>query len=259
MKNLNTNESTSFESSLGSPTKPSQTYELQKPKQLFFVNSIEDIPQPLTNTIINLGPVPKVQTPEKKSSKKKITLDSGLKSQKIKKINKKKHILDFDSLFKNIILMGNKSAKSQNKKIKNSVSKSKCKLIGTKRIRNISNKDTCIKSKFNIIFITIYMFVNLGINIKKRKIENKISSNKSKGKSNNNNNISSNHSNIYDINNFFSCAIKIREKSITHNVICPSFEELSPEFFEDNNIEVSKLSFLIYFYRTMKKFLMKPI
>jgi len=66
MKNLNTNESTSFESSLGSPTKPSQTYELQKPKQLFFVNSIEDIPQPLTNTIINLGPVPKVQTPEKK-------------------------------------------------------------------------------------------------------------------------------------------------------------------------------------------------
>ena len=103
------------------------------------------------------------------------------------------------------------------------------------------------------------MFVNLGINIKKRKIENKISSNKSKGKSNTNNNISSNHSNIYDINNFFSCAIKIREKSITHNVICPSFEELSPEFFEDNNIEVSKLSFLIYFYRTMKKFLMKPI
>ena len=103
------------------------------------------------------------------------------------------------------------------------------------------------------------MFVNLGINIKKRKIENKISSNKSKGKSNNNNNISSNHSNIYDINNFFSCAIKIREKSITHNVICPSFEELPQEFFEDNNIEVSKLSFLIYFYRTMKKFLMKPI
>ena len=83
------------------------------------------------------------------------------------------------------------------------------------------------------------MFVNLGINVKKRKIENKISSNKSKGKSNNNNNISSNYSNIYDINNFFSCAIKIREKSITHNVICPSFEELSPEFFEDNNIEVS--------------------
>ena len=89
------------------------------------------------------------------------------------------------------------------------------------------------------------MFVNLDINNKKRKVENKISSNKSKGKSNNNN-ISSNHYNIYDINNFFSCAIKIREKSITHNVICPSFEELSPEFFEDNKIEVSLFSMFIF-------------
>jgi hypothetical protein len=103
------------------------------------------------------------------------------------------------------------------------------------------------------------MFVNLDINIKKRKVENKINSNKSKGKSNNNNNISSNHYNIYDINNFFSCAIKIREKSITHNVICPSFEELSPEFFEDNKIEVSLFLFIVYIYRIMKTSLMKPI
>jgi hypothetical protein len=33
--------------------------------------------------------------------------------------------------------------------------------------------------------------------------------------------------------------MKIKEKSITHNVIVPSFEELSDDFFEDNNIEVS--------------------
>ena len=84
------------------------------------------------------------------------------------------------------------------------------------------------------------------MNIKKRKIENNISSNISKGKSNINNNISSNNSNIYDINNFFSSAIKIREKSISHKVLCPSFEELSPSFFEDNNIEVSFL-FLLNF------------
>ena len=147
MKNLNTNESTSFESSLGSPTKPSQTYELQKPKQLFFVNSIGDPPQPLTNTIINLGPAPKTQTPKKNNPKKNIKLSSGLKSQKIKKINKKKHILDFDSLFKNIILQGNKGSKSQIKKTKKSVSKYKYKLIGTKRIRNLSNKETSNKSK----------------------------------------------------------------------------------------------------------------
>jgi len=56
MKNLNTNESTSFESSLGSPSKPFQSYEIQKPKQLFFVNSIEDPPKSITNTIINLAP-----------------------------------------------------------------------------------------------------------------------------------------------------------------------------------------------------------
>ncbi len=84
------------------------------------------------------------------------------------------------------------------------------------------------------------------MNIKKRKIENNISSNISKGKSNKNNNNSSNNSNIYDINNFFSCAVKIREKSISHNVICPSYEELSSDFFEDNNIEVSL--FFCYYY-----------
>jgi len=97
------------------------------------------------------------------------------------------------------------------------------------------------------------------MNIKKRKIENNISSNKSKGKSNNNNNNSNNNSNIYDINNFFSCAVKIREKSISHNVICPSYEELSSEFFEDNNIEVSFYYFIIIIYRIMKIFLMKLI
>ena len=88
--------------------------------------------------------------------------------------------------------------------------------------------------------IIIFIFVNLDIPIKKKKIDNKISSNKAKGKSTNNNtNSNNNHSSLYDINNFFSSAIKIREKSIFHNVICPSFEELSPEFFEDNKIEVS--------------------
>ena len=84
------------------------------------------------------------------------------------------------------------------------------------------------------------MFVNLVIDVKKKKTENKISTN------NNNNSNLNNHSNLYDINNFFSCAVKIREKSITHNVICPSFEELSPDFFEDNKIEVSLFSMFIF-------------
>jgi len=223
MKNLNTNESTSFESSLGSPTKPLLSYDAQKPKQLFFVNSVEDTHQSLENYIINLGPVPKPCSTEKKNiQKKKIKFESKLKPPKIKNNKNKKHILDFDALFRNIILQKNKGEKSQNKKRNNSGIHSKNKFVGSKRIRNVSNKSINTKN----------------IPIKKKKIDNKISSNKAKGKSTNNNtNSNNNHSNLYDINNFFSSAIKIREKSIFHNVICPSFEELSPEFFEDNKIE----------------------
>jgi hypothetical protein len=81
MKNLNTNESTSFESSLGSPTKPLLSYDAQKPKQLFFVNQIDDTSQPLINTIIDLGPPPKKQPQqqEKKNQKKKIKFEFAVK------------------------------------------------------------------------------------------------------------------------------------------------------------------------------------
>jgi hypothetical protein len=33
--------------------------------------------------------------------------------------------------------------------------------------------------------------------------------------------------------------MKIREKSLSHNVLVPSYEELPSDFFEDNNIEAS--------------------
>lgn len=147
MKNLNTNESTSFESSLGSPTKPLQTYDIQKPKQIFFVNNIEDTPQALPNTIINLGPAPKSLVPEKKNLEKKIKFNSGLKTQKNKIKNKRPHILNFDAIYRNLILPANKAGKSGNKKNNNSSSKSKCNLVGTKRIRNLSNKEPNNKSK----------------------------------------------------------------------------------------------------------------
>ena len=70
MKNLNTNESTSFESSLGSPSKPLQSYDIQKAKQIFFVNSIEEPKISITNTIINLAP-PKRKPPKKNPKKLK--------------------------------------------------------------------------------------------------------------------------------------------------------------------------------------------
>ena len=145
MKNLNTNESTSFESSLGSPSKPLQSYDIQKAKQIFFVNSIEEPKISITNTIINLAP-PK-RKPPKTNPKKKIQLKPEIKSPKIKINNNQKHILDFDAIIKNLIFQEKNTGNSGNKKIKNKSSKSKYKLVGGKRIRNFSNKDT--KNKNN--------------------------------------------------------------------------------------------------------------
>lgn len=158
MKNINSNESTSIESSLGSPTKPLQSLEVQKPKQIFFVNSIEDTPQPLINTIINLGPPPKKQLPhpDKKNQKKKIKFESAVKSPKNKINNKPQHTLNFDALFKNIILQANSSTK--NKRINNSSNKSRNKLVGNKRIRNTTNKVLTSKSK-NIYYLLYNIFI----------------------------------------------------------------------------------------------------
>ena len=158
MKNINSNESTSFESSLGSPLKPLQSYEGQKPKQLFFVNSIDDTPQPLINSIIDLGPPPKQQPQpqEKKYQKKNIKIDFAVKSPKNKINNKPQHTLNFDALFKNIILQVNKSNK--NKRINNSSNKSRNKLVGNKRIRNTTNKVLTSKSK-NIYYLLYNIFI----------------------------------------------------------------------------------------------------
>ena len=53
-----------------------------------------------------------------------------------------------------------------------------------------------------------------------------------------NNKNNKNYNDIYNINNFYSSTVKIKEKSISHIVQCPKYEELDDDFFEDNNIEV---------------------
>ena len=68
---------------------------------------------------------------------------------KNKTINdKKKHMLDFDALFKNIILQ-EKIKKHENKINKNNknINKAKLKLLGSKRMRDIYNKNITSKSK----------------------------------------------------------------------------------------------------------------
>ena len=147
MKNLITNESTSFESTLCSPHKPLQHLDPPKPKQLFFIDTAQDTKNftYLFNTTIS-----PIFTHEKKSPKVKIKIEKKDKiKNKNKNINdKKKHMLDFDVLFKNIILQ-EKIKKHENKINKNNknINKAKLKLLGSKRMRDIYNKNITSKSK----------------------------------------------------------------------------------------------------------------
>ena len=90
-----------------------------------------------------------------KRKKQKIKFQAALKLPKNKINNKPQHTLNFDALFKNIILQGNKSNK--NKRSNNSSNKSRNKLVGNKRIRNTSNKTSANKSKKFIINYLIYI------------------------------------------------------------------------------------------------------
>ena len=76
---------------------------------------------------------------------------------------------------------------------------------------------------------------------------------------NNNKNNKRTNEDLYDINNFYSSTVKIREKSLYQNVLVPDFEELDDDFFEDNCIEVRFLFFYIIIFRTKKTFLTKNI
>ena len=65
MKNLSTNESTYFESALGTPTKLPQNFEAQKPKQIFLIDSgLESQPGEMEYPL-PLPPLPDLQ-PKKK-------------------------------------------------------------------------------------------------------------------------------------------------------------------------------------------------
>ena len=86
------------------------------------------------------------------------------------------------------------------------------------------------------------------IDINKRSENNldKMKENNSINNSNNKNNNRKNTEDIYNINNFYSSTVKIREKSLYQNVVVPNYEELDDDFFEDNCIEVRKINILIY-------------
>ena len=80
------------------------------------------------------------------------------------------------------------------------------------------------------------------IDINKRSENNsdKMKENNSINNSNNKNNNRKMTEDIYNINNFYSSTVKIREKSLYQNVVVPNYEELDDDFFEDNGIEVRR-------------------
>ena len=148
MKNIN--ESISFESTLGSPSKPHPNDIVQKPKQIFLVKCIKDNIRLNHSAQINL---------EKKYLKKNKNLKS--KKKKINIIKDKNieyhHLLDFDSIFQDIIIGQN----NKNKKSFFDRNANDKKLIGSKRIRFISNKNSSIKSKnIKLIIINVLLYRN---------------------------------------------------------------------------------------------------
>ena len=146
MKNIN--ESISFESTLGSPSKPHPNDIVQKPKQIFLVNCVKDNINLDHSVQINL---------EKNYLKKKKSLKSKKKNVIKDKNLEYHHLLDFDSLFQDIIIGQN----NKNKKSFFDRNDNDKKLIGSKRIRFISNKNGSIKSKnIKLIIINVLLYRN---------------------------------------------------------------------------------------------------
>ena len=150
MKNLSTNESTYFESALGTPTKLPQNFEAQKPKQIFLIDSgLESQPGEMEYPL-PLPPLPDLQP--KKKIEPKIEKNKNILKKVKNKTAKNTHLLNFDGLFKDIILQQKKKIikKLSDKKPikKNNKPGKKQKLIGVKKIRENKNKIILDKSKY---------------------------------------------------------------------------------------------------------------
>ena len=176
MKNVFINESISFESTLGSPSKPPQENIVKKPKQIFLVNCVEDN--------ISLSPTKKSSSEsiDNKPLKQKRSKTKKTNNKKNTSVNNNKniglHLLDFDAIFKNIIIGEKKLvAKRAHKIFNNYKNKNKIKLIGYKRNRLLSNKNTVNKSKYIFLFIIIIIIFIISIegNLKKKLNINTIS------------------------------------------------------------------------------------
>jgi len=96
-----------------------------------------------------------------------------------------------------------------------------------------------------MIIFFYYILYNIDVNGKN---DNVLGKSRDTGVGNNNKNNKKINEDIYNINNFCSSTVKIREKSLYQNVVVPKFEELEDDFFEDNCIEVRLYYFILYIY-----------
>lgn len=243
MKNISMFESLSIDSTLESPFKPDPLNGGKKLKDIFLIHSQKDAPSRGDFSKESTNEGEKVN--EEKNKKPKKRGRKPIKNKKIEFVSA--CLLDFDSLIKNLIkekeektqkIITNASKTEKIKKMKPKKKKNK-KLLGNKRKRPI--KETINKNKnklYNKDNKIISRLDDRKININKKSIKKKKENTPSSNKKNNCNNNKSRYD-IYEINNFCSNTVKIRERTLSHNVLCPTFQELNDDFFEDNNIEVS--------------------
>ena len=157
MTNAIINESISFESTLGSPSKPRPSIIIQKPKPIFLVRNVEDC-KSTASTQYNSGSNQKRKKPRRKRSK-----STKNELQKINSLNNNTnsgiHMLDFDALFNDIIMNEKKSLdKSLHTMVSNITSKNSKdkKTLGFKRIR-LFQKNPLNKSKYSNIIVKLFL------------------------------------------------------------------------------------------------------
>ena len=220
MTNINTNEISSLETTLETPKKELPENNIKNRKNIFMVN-YENAKQK-----IRLNKKKEKHKRRKRSHFTKIKKKSD-SYRSIKKIkNNELHLLDFDLILKDIIEPKKEKLLPLEKVKNNSIKKllSKKRKLQSKTKKNILNKSK-------------YIFISIILAKKAKKIINHYLP-PSDNKFNKDNNISLNNYDIFNLNNFCSNTVKIKEKSINHIIACPTFDELSEDFFEDNNIEV---------------------
>jgi hypothetical protein len=153
MKNALINESISFESTLGSPSKPQQDTILKKPKQIFLVKFVNDNTISLSPNKISNNSSPVKKLSRGKRTKFKNTPNPIAPNNKNDK-NSEYHLLDFDALFDNIIIGKKKpEVKKEHRLARISRKKNNKKIIGLQRFKIFSSKNVLNKSKSNYFLL----------------------------------------------------------------------------------------------------------